>query len=363
MTRWVGRLGLGLLVVAALGAGAEACSTFCLVHDGQVVVGNSYDWMVDDGMVVVNKRGVWKMAMVMDTPAQWTSRYGSVTFNQYGREFPIGGMNEAGLVATLMWLNGTQYPAPDERGAVGSLQWIQYQLDTAGKVEEVIANQKRIRVGAADPAPLHYFVADRSGKCAVVEYIGGETRCYSGKELRATALTNTSYAEAVAYLRGHAGFGGSAEVACTPGSRDRFVCAAARVRDYDAQRDGPAAEYALETLRRVRQGNTVWNIVYEPSASRIRFLTRAASDVRSIDLRKLDFACGTPVKVLDMNAALSGDVTGRLEDYTPEANRALVTESYGQTPALEGMPEMIVDMSAQYPASTVCQTGAEAVAE
>jgi choloylglycine hydrolase len=28
----------------------------------------------------------------------WISKYGSITFNQYGREFPTGGMNEKGLV-------------------------------------------------------------------------------------------------------------------------------------------------------------------------------------------------------------------------------------------------------------------------
>jgi hypothetical protein len=44
-------------------------------------------------MLVVNKRGVSKTALV-DPPnrsAKWTSRYGSLTFNQFGREFPSGG--------------------------------------------------------------------------------------------------------------------------------------------------------------------------------------------------------------------------------------------------------------------------------
>jgi penicillin V acylase-like amidase (Ntn superfamily) len=31
-----------------------------------------------------------------------------VTFNQYGRNFPSGGMNEAGLVIELMWLEGSR---------------------------------------------------------------------------------------------------------------------------------------------------------------------------------------------------------------------------------------------------------------
>ena len=59
----------------------------------------------------------------------WVSQYGSITFNQYGKEFPTGGMNEKGLVVELMWLDGTIYPQPDERPAIGVLQWIQYQLD------------------------------------------------------------------------------------------------------------------------------------------------------------------------------------------------------------------------------------------
>ncbi|UCG34068.1 MAG: hypothetical protein JSU68_05415, partial [Phycisphaerales bacterium] len=105
-----------------------------------------------------------------------------------------------------------------------------------------------------------------------------------------------------------------------------------------------------------------WNIVYDSTASRISFRTKKARDVRTIDLGELDFACGTPVTVLDMNARLSGDVTGQLEEYTPDGNRALVARSYGETPPLEGMPEMIVEMSAQYPESTVCQAQEEAVA-
>ena len=40
----------------------------------------------------------------------WTSKFGNVTFNQYGKEFPTGGMNENGLVIELMWLNEARYP-------------------------------------------------------------------------------------------------------------------------------------------------------------------------------------------------------------------------------------------------------------
>ena len=98
---------------------ADACTTFCLRDDGRILFGKNYDWNVGDGLLVVNQRGIARQAdMPDDRPASWVSRYGSVTFNQYGRDFPSGGMNEAGLVIELMWLEGSRYPAPDQRPAV-----------------------------------------------------------------------------------------------------------------------------------------------------------------------------------------------------------------------------------------------------
>ena len=76
----------------------------------------------------------------------WVSKYGSITFNQYGKEFPTGGMNEKGLVVELMWLDETRYPEPDQRGVLNVLQWIQYQLDNSQTIDEVIASDKKIRI-------------------------------------------------------------------------------------------------------------------------------------------------------------------------------------------------------------------------
>ena len=78
-----------------------ACSTFVLKSNHLQVYGRNYDWDLDDALVIVNKRGCIKKSA--DRPGEkgeraiWTVKYGSVTFNQYGREFPMGGMNEVGL--------------------------------------------------------------------------------------------------------------------------------------------------------------------------------------------------------------------------------------------------------------------------
>ena len=90
-----------------------ACTTFCLKNKSEVLFGKNYDWMIGDGLVFVNKRGVAKVSSEDGNPAKWISKFGSVTFNQYGWESPSGGMNEAGLVIELMWLDDTQYPKAD----------------------------------------------------------------------------------------------------------------------------------------------------------------------------------------------------------------------------------------------------------
>ena len=52
--------------------------------------------------------------------ATWTAQYGSITFNQYGRELPTGGINEAGLVVESMALSEARYPEPDHRPYIGA---------------------------------------------------------------------------------------------------------------------------------------------------------------------------------------------------------------------------------------------------
>jgi hypothetical protein len=40
------------------------------------------------------------------------------------------------------------------------------------------------------------------------------------------------------------------------------------------------------------------------------------SQIRTIDFQKLDFSCHSPVKLIDINEKLSGDITDQLKDYS-----------------------------------------------
>ncbi|HEX9942830.1 MAG TPA: linear amide C-N hydrolase [Thermoanaerobaculia bacterium] len=347
-----------LLAVTALAAlpvpDAGACTTFCLKRGSEAVFGKNYDWSVGDGLVIVNKRGVAKTADLppQEKPAQWTSKYGSVTFNQYGREFPSGGMNEAGLTVELMWLDETRYPDPDGRPVLGCLEWIQYQLDNFATVAEVVKNAGRLRISSM--ARIHFLACDRGGSCAAVEFLDGKPVVHAGASLPARALTNDTYEESLRFREGSRGNAGALQGA---GSLQRFVRASQRVDDYAARGTDDPVRYAFETLDAVAQGSfTRWSIVYDLRAGRVHWRTRENRRVRSAALSAFDFSCAAPVKLLGIDEG-EGDVARRFADYTPEANRKLVVSSIRQTSFLAGMPPEMVAATARHAESTSCRAG------
>ncbi|GAJ09991.1 unnamed protein product, partial [marine sediment metagenome] len=95
-----------------------ACTSFVLDSDGFAVFGANLDYRIHEGLVFINKRNVTKTILDPSTTgeyAEWTSKYGSVSFNVVGYQFAWAGMNEAGLVISTMALDITENPAPDER--------------------------------------------------------------------------------------------------------------------------------------------------------------------------------------------------------------------------------------------------------
>jgi hypothetical protein len=60
----------------------------------------------------------------------------------------------------------------------------------------------------------------------------------------------------------------------------------------------------------------------------VYFRTGNNYKIRSLKLSTFDFSCTTPVKVLDVNADLSGDVSSSFVDYTDEKNATLLKACY-----------------------------------
>ncbi len=64
-----------------------ACTTFCINKNGQIVFGRNYDWVTGAGIVCTNQHGLYKTSFKTDGGAtiNWVAKYGSITFNQYGK--------------------------------------------------------------------------------------------------------------------------------------------------------------------------------------------------------------------------------------------------------------------------------------
>lgn len=343
------------IVFPGLTVPAGACTTFCADGPSGPVFGKNYDWSVDDGMVLVNKRGVTKTGMSPERPARWTSRFGSVTFNQYGREMPCGGINEAGLVVELMWLDSTEYPAADDRPSLSNLQWVQYHLDVSATVDDVIAGDADVRISGESQARVHFLVADRLGATATVEFLDGRMVAHRGDSLPYPVLTNHPYETSLEYLSAHAGFGGDRPPGGTDKSLDRFVRAVRGVRDFDRAAAERAVDAAFDILSAVSQGaSTKWSIVYDLGAMRVYFRTFNNPLVRFADVGGFDFACDSPVRMLDIDADVDGDAGPHFEPYTTAANLRLVKSAFARTDFLQDTPANVLALLAGYPETTEC---------
>lgn len=317
------RATIALILVLAASA-ADACTTFCT----RGLFGRNYDFEIGYGAVLVNKRGLTKESQT-PKPVRWTSRYGSVTFNQFGRDNATGGMNEKGLVVELMWLDGTRYPTADARPELGTLEWIQYQLDTAATVADVLESaSSKVRI-AERGVPLHYLVADATGDVAAIEFLDGKLTVHRGNALPKPVLANDPYATALQQTSG------------------RFVRAAKGLSD------AMTVDGAFALLDDVAQSHTQWSIVYDIRNRVIHWRTAANRERRSLRVSALDFSCARPVQLLDIDRG-RGDVTAQFRDYTRAANAALVRRSTRDTSFLKNTPDQEIDEAARWPERSTC---------
>jgi len=342
-----------VLATSAATQSASACTAF--LQEG-LFAGKNYDWTLDQGLLIANKKGIAKRAILLDPAdkaAEWVSRYGSVTFNQYGREMPNGGINEAGLVVETLMLPTTRNPAPDGRPAVTA--WVQYQLDNSRTVGETIASDKAIRISPAMPMPIHFFVCDAGGDAAVVEFIDGRMVSHAGKDLPHKLITNDTCDTSLAFLAQHVGFGGTKPIRQgSQNSLDRFAIAADRLKAYRLSGSNESAiEYAFGTLAAVRQGQaTKWSIVYDLKDLEIHYKTERCKEARIVRLKDLDFDPQTLVRMVSINTPHTGLLNPHFTDYDPDVNAWLIYYTMRHTPMLSLIPDQLLEMLARYPETT-----------
>ncbi len=313
-----------------------ACTTFLINKNGELVFGRNYDWVSGVGILCTNLKGLEKTSLKREdgNTITWVSKYGSISFNQFGKEFPTGGMNEKGLVVELMWLDETSYPKQDSRPALGVLQWIQYQLDNNATIDEVIATDEKIRISEHN-APLHYLIADASGNAATIEFLNGKMVVHKGKELPFAVLTNNTYSQSSKAANEVNIPSGNKKFSFADNSLQRFTQACSMVQQYGQNEiSKPAVDFAFDILGKVAQGDyTKWSIVYDIKNKKIYFKTSQHKGIKSISFSSFDFSCTAGSKIANMNVPMIGAIDNYLKPFDEATNNIILQQAVEESRA------------------------------
>ncbi len=159
---------------------AWACTCFAALSDeGDMIFGRNFDWHLHPALFLfTDPPDAYASASMVD-----------ISYLGYGKEEPSGaerralldapylpfdGLNECGLAVGIMavpYADGGDDPA---KVTIGSLHAVRLMLDYASDVDEAIRLLRSYNIDFEDGPPVHYLVADSSGKSAVLEFLDGE---------------------------------------------------------------------------------------------------------------------------------------------------------------------------------------------
>lgn len=335
---------------------ATACTTFVLKQpEGPMVFGRNFDFPIGDGHIQINYRGALKTAFIRppEKPLRWTSKYGSVTFNQAGREFPYGGMNEKGLVIEQMWLQEAAYPPADDRFGLSELQWIQYQLDNSANVQELIDSDTLVRISYMATSYLHFLAADAKGDVAAIEFIDGKMTVHRGEDLPQPALANCKYRHSLEYRQSLQNEDKAvAYNAWTQNSSGRFSKAADLISAYQVEEN--AVNYAYLILDSVsQQGQTQWSIVYDIPNRTIHYKTLNNPVIRKMEMNRLSFDCRHETQFIPIDQE-----DANTQNLTVSSNLELIRKVIDGVEFLKNnVPPEFIEASGRYMESVGCSSG------
>jgi hypothetical protein len=162
------------------------CSLFAALADRQnVLYGRNFDWLYTPGLMLfyTPDDGYASVAMTAMSFLDFAGRSldGLDQASLAEREPLLGapawafdGMNAKGLVVGWARVPAGRAPYDPDKLTVPSVYLTREILDHAATVDEAIEVVQSYNVSFGPRQPLHYLVADRSGKSALLEFLDGK---------------------------------------------------------------------------------------------------------------------------------------------------------------------------------------------
>ncbi|NIS79338.1 MAG: linear amide C-N hydrolase [Anaerolineales bacterium] len=163
---------------------------------------------------------------------------------------PFDGMNERGLTIGMAEVPpGDMVPDP-QKETIGSVRVIRMILDQAADVDEALSIMRNHNIDMSGGPPLHYLIADRKGRSALVEFYRGEMVVIDNHE---------PWHLATNFLRSEAA--GSDEGFCWRYDTiyQRLESTAGKI----------STQQAMDLLQDVSVAGTQWSVVYGMSTGEI----------------------------------------------------------------------------------------------
>lgn len=340
----MGSLIAGAVALALAGLPAAACTrAVYLGPEGRVLTGRTFDWKLPiTSNLWVFPRGMARDGAAGPRSVTWTSRYGSLIVSGYDIA-TVDGMNEAGLMANLLWQVDAGYPEDDGQTPRISLSvWAQYFLDNFATVAEAVEHLRETPIDAAtgevpgQPGRLttvHLSLSDATGDSAILEWIDGALVIHHSRDYR--VMTNEPrYEDQLAITRYWSGVDARQFLPGTNRATDRFVRAMFYIDAVQQSADPRlAAASVFSVMRNVsvpygislenapNLSTTRWRVVADQK-DRIFYVESAISpNVFWVDLGRLDFTEGAPVRRLDLGVDMSevhaGEVSAAFAEAEP----------------------------------------------
>lgn len=339
--RWALTAGLTAILSASV---AEACTRVVyLGPEGRVLTARSMDWSMPMlSNLWIFPRGMARTGEAGPRSLEWTSTYGSLIISGYDIS-TVDGMNEAGLVANMLWLADSAYPEDDGETPQMSLSiWAQFFMDNFATVAEAVAYihahpfhtvTKDVPMQPGRLTTVHLSLSDPSGDSAILEWIDGELVIHHGPEYR--VMTNDPpYDQQLALAAYWQGVNPREVLPGTTRAADRFVRASTYI-DMVVQSDDPriaaaaafsvirnaSVPYGISTPDAPNLSTTRWRVVADQK-DRLFYVESAISpNVFWVDLAQIDFNDGSGVRKLDLGMDMttihSGEVSAAFAAADP----------------------------------------------
>lgn len=340
---------VALVGVLAITTPMRACTGIRLIaEDGTVVYARTLEFATDlHSEILVVPRGLARTGTTPDgeNGRKWTTKYACVGANGVGLPILVDGVNEKGLAAGLFYFPGSagymKYTAADANKTIAPWQLGSWILENFSTVDEVRQNLGTILV--ADVVlkawgftpPVHCVVHDASGKSIVIEYVDGTLHVHDNP--LGTMSNSPTFDWHMTNLRNYVnfslvnrppvkvgsltltGFGQGTGMLGLPGDftpPSRFVRAVAYstsvlpsktgddsvlqafhiLNNFDIPK-GSAREGEKDEHGNIVADYTLWTSASDLKARRYHFRTHENSQIRSVDLMKMNLDTPSITKI------------------------------------------------------------------